>query len=387
MSDEAVLNLGADANVEKAFVNRATDPVVTNVGTPADFAAQFPTPLETSELLAMCEEVSLLRTIPEEMTGLKTVTWREMSSLAFTSGSTYIAFTDGACPEEYTHDGANKTLDLKNLGAKKSLTLSDIMHSVASISAGYGINNLVAGFAGSAGLPGGGNSATVFTQARIADLKAKEMQLASVLLLNGWDELLVNGDDSSNPLEFDGIETQVVSGNGAHVNSATSASGTFSAAEFDRFLAEACAKATHVFGHPSAIQEMLSGYFQLGFQGSQVIAQTAQGMVPGFNFAGEVNTGIGRLICVADINFTRTNDGSGKFTSALFPLRMSHNGEQLVKRITQIPLSFKDLAPGCTAISFQLWVKTALQIKLMCAQSRFNSHFTGNIVSTCTKVG
>ena len=151
MADEVVLNLGQDASVEKAFVSRATDPVVTNVGTPADFAAQFPTPLDQSELLAMCEEVNLLRTIPEEMTGLKSVLWREMSSLAFTSGSSYIGFSDGACPEEYSHDGANKTLDLKNIGAKKSLTISDIMHSVASIAAGYGINNLVGGFAGGAG--------------------------------------------------------------------------------------------------------------------------------------------------------------------------------------------------------------------------------------------
>lgn len=387
MSEELVLNLGADATVEKAFVSKATDPVVTNVGTPADFAAQFPTPLDQSELLAMCEEVNLLRTIPEEMTGLKSVLWREMSSLAFTSGSQYIGFADGACPEEYSHDGANKTLDLKNLGAKKSLTISDIMHSIASISAGYGINNLVGGFAGGSGMPGGGEN-TVFTAARIGDLKAKEMQLASILVMNGWDRLLAVGNASSNPLEFSGIETLVTSGNGAHVNSALSASGTFTAAEFDRFLSEGCAKPTHIFGHPQAIQEMLSSYFQLGFAGSQTISpQGGDRVVPGYNFAGEVLTGVGRLICVADVNFTRTTNGDGTFDSTLYPLRMTHNGEQLVSRVTQIPLAFKDLAPGCTAISFQVWTKTALRIKLLCAQAAFTKIFSGNIVSTCTRIG
>ena len=33
------------ANPGGAFVSRATDPVVSNVGTPVDFAAQFPTPI------------------------------------------------------------------------------------------------------------------------------------------------------------------------------------------------------------------------------------------------------------------------------------------------------------------------------------------------------
>lgn len=386
MADNVVLNLGADAVTERAFVDRATDPVVTNVGTPADFAAQFPTPLDQSELLALCEEVSLIKAIPEQFTGLKTYTWREMSSLAFTSGSSYIGFADGACPEEYTHNGANTSVDLKNIGAKKSLTLSDIMHSVASIAAGYGINNLVGGFAAGAQLPGGGME-TVFSQARIADLKAKEMQLASVLVMNGWDRLLALGDKVTNPLEFDGIEKWVTVANGAHGNSALSASGTFSAAEFDRFLAEGCAKPTHIFGHPAAIQEMLSSYFQLGFQGSQVIQyQNGASLIPGFNFAGVVNTGIGQLVCVADVNFTRTDDNDGKFTSNLYPLRMKHNGEDLVYRLTQIPLAFKDLAPGCTAISFQIWAKTALVVKLMCAQNLYTSHFQGNIATTCTRV-
>src|SRR5688572_18648383 len=146
MPGEVILNVGADAATEPAFVQqpvvtRASDPVISPAAsTPVDFAAQFPNPLDQTELLALCEEVNMLRSIPEVGTGLKTYTWREMTSLAFTSGSSKRTFADGLCPEEYTHDGANRSVDLKNVGAKKGLTISDIMHSVASISAGYGIN-------------------------------------------------------------------------------------------------------------------------------------------------------------------------------------------------------------------------------------------------------
>ena len=88
---ELVLNLGADARQEPAFqrgdalVQRATDPLVSNVGTPGDFAAQFPNPLNTHELIAMCEEVNLWRNIPAIPTDLKVEVYREMTSLAFTS--------------------------------------------------------------------------------------------------------------------------------------------------------------------------------------------------------------------------------------------------------------------------------------------------------------
>lgn len=384
---EIIKNVGTDAAVEPVFVSKATDPVVSNVGTPADFAAQFPNPLDQTELLTMCEEVNALRAIPEVMTGLKTYTWREMTSLAFTSGSyTYSSFSDGNCPEEYTHNGSNKSVDLKNLGAKKSLTLSDIMHSVASIGAGYGINRLVGGWQGTEGMPGGELGSASLVQQTVSDLKAKEMTLAGVLVLNALDQMLVVGNSTSNALNFDGIESLVLTGT-SHFNTLADASGTFSAQSFDRFLSEGCAKPTHIFGHPAAIQEMLSAYFQLGFQGSQVVGvSNGQRLVPGFNFAGEVNTGIGRLICVADTNFTRTDRGGGMFDSNLYPLRMSHNGDPLVYRITQIPLAFKDLAPGCTAISFQIWTKTALVVKALCAQAVYKKRFTGAIVTTCTKI-
>lgn len=373
-----------------AFVSRATDPVVSNVGTPIDFAAQYPTPLDPTEVITMCEEINLLNAIPEQRTGLKTELWREMNELAFTSGSNYIAFTDGACPEEYYHDGDNLSVDLKNIGAKKSLTISDIIHSQAVSVGGSGIRALLGGANASNGMPGGADMATIGLES-IANLKEKEVKLGMALVLNGEDRLLAVGNASSRPLEFSGIETQVTSGNGAHVNSATGqdASGTFSANKFDAFLGEACAKPTHIFGSPQAVQELMSGYFQLGFQGSQLINfNGGDRIVPGFSFAGFVQTGVGRLAVVADANFTKTASGSNSFSSKLYALRMSHNGQPLVYRATQIPLSLTDLAPGCTSVSFEIWKKTALIIKSMCAQSVYSfGSFVGRSVTTCTAIG
>ena len=383
---EQVLNIGGDANVEKAFVSKATDPVVTNVATPIDFAAQYPTPLNTEELVAMCEELGLWKAIPEIRTSLKEETWRELNELAFTSGSSYISFTDGACPEEYYHDGDNQTVTLKNIGAKKSLTISDIMHSAAVAAAGWnGINQLVGGFASGQGLPGadGGNT---FINQMVGDLKAKEMTLASTLVMNGWDKLLAYGNKGSNALEFDGVETLVTSGNGART-STVDASGTFSAASFDRFLSEGCAMPTDLFGHPQAIQEMMSAYFQLGFAGSQIVnVASGNRITPGFNFGAEINTGVGTLRVHADRNFTKSAAGASSFSSKIYALRMRHNGMPLVYRSTQIPLAFKDLMPGCTAISFQIWAKTALVIKAMCAQAVYTSLFNGRSVSSCPVV-
>ncbi len=374
----------------EAWVARATDPVITPqpYSSPADFAAQYPTPLDTTELIAMCEEVTVLQTIPEISTGLKQELWRELNELAFTSGSSYISFADGECPEEYSHDGDNTTVTLKNIGAKKTLSISDIMHSAAIASASWnGINNLVGAMPAGEGMPGGSDIGT-FRQEVVGDVKEKEARLAATMVLNGWDRLLVEGNKSSNALEFDGIENW--DDNNAcsfHTNSNT-ASGTFSSTSYDRFLAESCAKPTHVFGHPQAIQEMLSGYFQLGYQGSQIVNFTSgDRLVPGFNFAGFVNTGVGRLTVVADINFNVTDMGNGAFQAHLYGLRMTHNGVPLVYRITQIPFSILDLVPGCTAVSFMVWAKTALVIKHCCSHSDYTSQFSGRVSSTCPVLG
>jgi hypothetical protein len=380
LEGEKVLNPGTG----EAFVAKRTDPLVTDVSTPGDFAAQFPTPLDPTEILDLCEDVTLLRSIPEQRTGLKEVTYREMTSLAFTSGSNYIAFADGYCPEEYSHDGSNTTVTLKNIGAKKSLTVSDIMHSAAVVAAGNGISALMGGYAGGEGLPGAGDMATFGRQA-IRDLKEKEVRLGMTLVVNGEDRLLAAGDATTRPLEFDGIESRVTAANGAHY---AYASGTFSADSFDRFLSESCAKPQVLMGHPTAIQEIMGAYFQLGFQGSQVInVASGDRIVPGFNFGGAVNTGIGTLRVYADTNFTRTFNGN-YYTSNVYALRMNHNGMPLVYRETQIPLSLIDLAPGCTSISFEIWKKTALIVKALCSQSLYVfQQFNGREISTCTKIG
>jgi len=385
---ELILNLGSEALKEKAFVSRATDPAVNNISTPQDFAGQYPTPLDTTELVTMCEEIGLWKALPELPTALKQETWRELNALAFTSGSAYISFADGACPEEYYHDGSNTTVDLKNIGAHKSLEISDIMHSAAIAAAGWnGINRLIGGFQFGEGMPGGNDQGT-FLAETVADLKAKEMALAATLVLNGWDRLLVSGNSSSNSLEFDGLETILTSGNGAHVSASSEASGTFSASNFDRFLSEGCAKPTALAGHPQAIQELMSAYFQLGFQGSQIIYNdSGNRLVPGFNFAGEVNTGIGALKVIADKNFTKTPSGATSFQSNIFALRLVHNGEPLVYKRTQIPFSFRDLVPGCTSIQFEVWAKTALIVKARCAHGRYTSLFTGRSVTTCPTIG
>lgn len=386
---EQVLDLGNDGN--GAFVARTTDPLILPQPyvQPADFTAQYPQPLDTTEIIAMCEEISLWQAIPDVRNPLNGETWRELNTLAFTSGSNYIAFADGECPEEYTHNGTNTTINNKNIGAKKSLSERDISHSMAVASANWnGINRLVGGIPSGEGMPGGANSAT-FAQQAVGDVKEKEVRLAMTLVLNGWDRLLAVGNATARPLEFDGIENQVTAANGSHTNcTGTSASGTFSAQTYDRFLAESCAKPTAIFGHPQTVQEMMTGYFQLGFQGSQVV-NFADGnrITPGFNFAGFVNTGVGRLAVVADNNFTRAVAGGGGFQASLYGLRMTHNGVPLVYKNIQIPLAMKDLAPGCTAISFEVWAATALIVKHRCAHSRYCAVFSGSITTTCTLIG
>jgi len=388
LAGEKVLNLGADAAVEPAFVARTTDPVLapTPYASPGDYAGQYPNLIDPTEIIAKCEEISLLQAIPEKRTALNTETWREMSALAFTSGSAYIAFAEGECPDYYEHDGANRYVTLKNIGAKKSLTLSDILDSGAKAALSMGaINNLLGPNAGP-GLPGQ-NTQGSFLQQHVANVKEKEIRLGTTLVMNGWDRLLAVGDAVARPLEFSGIETLVVTGNGAHVNDST-ASGTVTAIGFDRFLSESCAAPTHIFGHPTAIQELMSAYFQLGFAGSQVInVPSGDRVVPGFNFASVINTGIGPLTVVSDKNFTRTVSETTMFWSTLYPLAMTHNGEPLVYRITQIPLAWKDLTSGCTTVSFEIWAKTALVIKEYCAQSAYTSRFTGRVVTTCPVIG
>jgi len=399
LDGERVLNLGADAQEQKSFVAdratpeavtvRATDPVISpTYSTPGDFAAQYPQPLDPTEIVAMCEEITLLSHLQQLGTGLKYDMWRELNELDFNSGSTYLAFADGYCPEEYEHDGDNTTVTLKNLGAKKSLGISDIMHS-ASVAMGYGdaINAMNFGFASGEGLPGAMDMVT-FQRKTVADLKEKEIALGMSLVMDGFDAMIVNGDADTNSLEFNGIEYWAANMSCTMHTNDNDSSGSFSAVSFDRFLAESCAKPQEIWGHPQAIQEMMSGYFQLGYAGSQIVNYSdGKRITPGFNFGGTVNTGVGTLRVVADSNFRRTDIGGGAFQADLWTVRMSHNGQPLVYLRTQIPLSLRDLVPGCTAISFEIWTKTALVIKACCAQGEYTSQFSGKIISSCSVIG
>jgi len=369
-----------------AVQTRAADPVISPAYTlPTDYVAQYPIPLDTQEIVAMCEEITVLKylTPTQQETSLKAETWQELNSLAFTSGSSYINFADGTCPEEYSHDGSPTTVTLKNIGAKKSLGLSDIKQSAAIAAANWnGINRLNGPQSWGIGQPGGNDAAT-FQNELVADLKAKEIRLGATLVMNGWDNLLVNGDSGANALAFDGFTTIVTGANGAHTND-NSASGSFSAAGFNRWIEEGCAMPDVIVGTPQATQEMLSSYFQLGFAGSQVVESAkAERIVPGYNFASWVNTSRGRVQVVSDRNFARTNIAGGNFQSKLYALKMVHNGVPLVYMSTQFPLAMYDLVGGCTAISFMLWAKTALIVKHKCAHGVYTSQFTGRIVTTC----
>lgn len=375
------------ANPSAPIVERQSDPnIAPTYSTPADFAAQWATPLDPTEIIALAEEVSLYKWLPQLRTTLKEETWREMNLLAFTSGSAYVSFQDGTCPEEYYHGGSNTTVTLKTQGVKKTLGISDIMHSmgVAALPMG-GINNMTQPYKGAEGLPGFQNvdSATV---GRIMDMKAQEILLGSILLLNGIDRLDVQGNTASNSLEYNGIEKTLATGTACHAPASTT--GTFSAISFDRFLVEHPVRPTVLMGHPSALQELQAGYFQLGFQASQQITfSDGNRVVPGYNFASSVNTAMGTLSMVADLNFARTDLGGGNFKSTIYALRASHNGTPLVYKRVQIPISYRDLAPGCTAISFSIWAKQALIVKHTCAHSIFPALFTGRIVSTVSLIG
>ena len=394
---ETVLDVTNGKGFAQGEVQRATDPGMfpTTYTTPGDWAGQFPQPLDPNEILSMCEEISLWKLLPEKRTMLYGETWREMSSLYMISGTTtatkvgsYLSFADGYCPEEYTHSGSNVTVNHKNIGAKKNLSEREIMHSMAVAALPMGaINTLVGAAPSGEGLPGGYDLGT-FQREAIRDLKAKEIRLAETLVLNGWDALLVNGSTSTSSLQFDGIENWATNmGCTMHTND-NSASGTFSAASFDRFLSEACAKPTILMGHPQAMQELMMSYFTaLGYQGAESISlPDGNRVTPGFNFASFVNTGVGRLPVLADSNFRRDASSTTTFQADIWAFRMTHNGEPLVYKSTQVPLNYKDLAPLCTAISFEIWAATALIIKSCCFHGRYSSQFSGRETTTCNVI-
>jgi hypothetical protein len=381
--------------VSKAeLVEKTADPVFSHTQplTPLTFNMQYPQPLDPLEVMDLCEEISAVRSIPIEDTGLKNEQWMETTNLYMDAGQ-YMFFADGECPEEYTETGTYHTTYLKNYGVKKSLTVMDIKHSASVLAAADGIRALLGGYAAGEREPGGYNL-TTFVREGIADIKAKEIRKGMTLALNGLDWTLIRGNSATDPLEFDGLETQIANCSDEHTNTSCP-TGTFSADDFDRFISEGCAKPTHVWGHPLALQNVAAQYFQLGWQGSQLVGYTpslvgAERITPGYGFANAINTQVGRLPLVGDANFNRTaiaGDCGGLFRSIVYPLRMIHNGEPLIYRPRQFPLGYQDLTPGCTAVSFQIWGREALTIKACCAQGAYTAQFNGNIATTCTRIG
>ena len=393
------IGVGPDGNrrpITKAeLIEKTADPVFSHTQplTPPTFNMQDPQPLDPLEVMALCEEISAVRNIPVKHTELKTELWMETTHLYMDAGQ-YAFFPDGECPEEFTQTGTYDTTHLKNYGVKKSLTEVDIRHSAAIAGQG-GIAALLGMFASGEREPGGYNLGT-FQREQIADIKEKEVRKGHSLVLDMLDWTLIRGATATDPLEFDGLETLIAACTGEHTNTSCP-TGTFSADDFDRFISEGCAKPTHIWGHPLALQMVAAQYFQLGWQGSQNVPHVpglspgaSERIVPGYGFASAINTQVGRLPLIGDANFERTalaGSCGGLFRSIIYPLRMIHNGEPLIYRPQLQPPSYRDLTPGCTAISFQIWGREALTVKACCAQGRYTAQFNGNITTTCTRIG
>lgn len=363
-----------------------TDPVVLlqPYTQPSDFTAQYPQPLDPTEILTECEEISVYRALPEVVTPFNADQWREMTDVDFATatGLTNDGFFDkGGCPDRITASGETKSITRRYIGAQQTLSFEDIQHSAAVAAIrGLGISRLMTHTVG------GPDVIDV-----VRDAKAKEIKKQEIIVLNNWDLALVKGDNSVNSLAFDGIETQVTAANGARCNADTT--GTFNIEEFDNFLVAGCARPTHIFGHPKALESIKKGYLSLGATaGSQPVQQVVLtrgadgGVVPGMVLADEVFTSIGRIMLVPDFRFTATQVADHAFESTVYPLRVRHNGEPLVYKSTQTPLVFKDLSPGCTAISFMVYAVTALTIKHMCAQACWTSQFAGIVGTGCDVV-
>lgn len=378
-------NAMQEAVARSIMALRATDPNILPQPyvSPGDFLAEFAVPLDTTELITLCDETGLYRALPQVVKDTQVESWRELNELEFVSGCNFIAFEPGGCPEEFRHDGDNRTETLRHLGAKKTLSESDVRHSMGSIAAGYGIRELVGGF-NDGGLPGEGGDMPSLIRGNIASLKEKEMRLGSILTLNGWDELLVKGDNGANSEEFSGLVTQITGANGARTNGGTT-TGTFSVNHFDQFIAAGCARPDAIIGHPTALAAISMGYFGLG--SSSVFYSNNDKIVPGLHFDGEIMTGYGPVRLIGDSRFPRTTVvADGTFRSTVYPVKMRHNGEELIYNRIQIPLSMKDLAPGCTAVSFEIWAVAALVIKAMCAQAAYTAVFNGISSNGCTYI-
>lgn len=285
---------------------------------PTQFTAQYPQPLDPTEILDMCEEITVWKTLPEIVTDYNSDQWREMTSLSFdsTGETNHGFFTKGSCPDEQIHEGENTSVTRRFLGVYESISYEDLRHSIAvSRTRGLGISRL--------SLDSGMET--------VIGVKEKAIKLNEVVALNKWDLALVKGSNAVVATAFDGIEIQVTNANGARVNS--NPTGTYNEEEFDNFLAAGCARPTHIFGHPKALRAIALGYLSLGATGGTQPVQMIQinqdrsGIVAGFTLAPRIQTFVGELILVPDFRFTATTTGADIFSSTVYPLRVYHNGE------------------------------------------------------------
>lgn len=368
---------------------RDTDPLMhpSPAVTPGDFANEFGTPIDTTEIIALCEELGLYSALPEVLNGSKVDSWRELTQLEFASGCDACAFPAGECPEDMVHHTDTEAINKKHIGVKKSLTESDIRHSMAAIAGGVGVSSLIGGF-NEQGLPGELDAASLL-RGGVTDLKEKELRLGMILTLNCWDDLLVNGDATTNPIEFDGITNLITAVAGARA-CPTWMTGTFAVADFDRFLSAGCAHPQAILGHPTALAEIAAGYMAIGYQAivhqATDVPGAGQRVVPGMSFASEIMTGVGPLALIGDTRFPRVDNADGTFRTIVYPVRLTHNGEPLIYKSTQIALSAKELPPGCTAIALEVWAVTALVVKAMCAQALCEMDFSGLVDDGCAYV-
>lgn len=366
--DTSALQAGLEIEQIKGLVEMTqTDPNILPQPyvQPTQFTDQYPQPLDPTEILDMCEEITVWKTLPEVVTDYNADQWREMTSVSFdsTGETNHGFFTKGACPDEQIHEGENTSITRKYMGVYESITYEDLRHSIAVARArGLGISRL--------SLDSGIET--------VIGVKEKAIKLNEVIVMNKWDLALVKGSIAQVANAFDGIEVQVTAANGARVNS--NPTGSFDIEEFDNFLAAGCARPTHIFGHPKALRGIALSYLSLGATGGTQPVQMIQinqdrgGIVAGFTLAPTIQTFVGQLTLVPDFRFTAVTTGADIFSSTVYPLRVYHNGEPIVYKSTQTPLSYVDLPRGCTAFAFEVYVVTSLVIKHMCAQAKTYLH-------------
>jgi len=121
MTDETI------EQVNKALVEKTvTDPVVLlqPYSQPADFTAEYPQPLDPTEILTLCEEITTYQALPEVVTDTNADQWREMTGLDFTGAGVANDgfFLKGGCPDPHARTGENLSITRMYIGDQATLT-------------------------------------------------------------------------------------------------------------------------------------------------------------------------------------------------------------------------------------------------------------------------